>query len=804
MEIGSNFRSCLNFLNMKQEEIEVKDLQEVMPSYFAKIASRESKPISDHKEIERLIKYDECVKWQTITYRKRLALGKKFADEYKPQTQGIAFSTQFNGHGKELKDVERIRPELALDFDGIQNPLMLNSLIKKAIQLSPYVKCEYITISGQGFRIIVSYSMENLESFDPITAHNIMYKKATQYFETLLGIKADHQCSDVTRIAGLAHDEDAYFNKDAELVKFTKDDLILYYANQLKLEQEASKKRSYTRRSKTSTSKKSKTGWSQEPPTMQDVLEPIQKRLELQDHHFEPGHHNDYVLHFGKHCVLYGINKDDAIQKAIELFGGDYPETASVMKQCYKKQEFFGVWHFFREGETYPSSPTIRMIRQWLSTHYDFRLNLVTGRYEVRSLIEKDDNFLKWTYIDDNIENSIWSAMGMDGMNVTVNKLHAIINSNFSEPIDPLEEYLRSLPDWDGKHDYIGDLADRVTVKYLPSYFHTHDLFKYFFRKWFVSMVVAWVEPQVVNQTMLILVGKGGIYKTTLLNYLLPPALRAYYANDSTAAYSDKDFMEANSSKALVLLDEFSTALGKSLSAFKSCVTKLTFSIRRPYDKYRSELPHRASLCATSNDRAIISDTENRRFLPWIVESIVSPYEKPLDYTHLYAQAVALGKQVEADKKEGKRDGWVYWLTADDIRMLRVHNVLFMTDNYAEEQILRYYDIPTADTDKSFIHFRSNAEIAERIGGNPALRQNISNQNIGTVMGRLGFKSVHRRKGNGWLVIEKDGAQINNESLYSPSDDREEEETHDDHSEKNDDRSENSDHRDENCDHHDK
>ena len=150
----------------------------------------------------------------------------------------------------------------------------------------------------------------------------------------------------------------------------------------------------------------------------------------------------------------------------------------------------------------------------------------------------------------------------------------------------------------------------------LPDNEHTQSLFRYFFKKWLVAMVVAWVTLKVVNQMILIFVGKGGIFKTTFFHMLLPPQLRQYFLNDSTGAYTDKDFMEAFSSKALLCLDEFEMVFGKNLSAFKSNMTKVTFSIRRPYDKYRSEMPHRGSLCGTTNNQQFITDEENRRYCP--------------------------------------------------------------------------------------------------------------------------------------------------------------------------------------------
>lgn len=312
-------------------------------------------------------------------------------------------------------------------------------------------------------------------------------------------------------------------------------------------------------------------------------------------------------------------------------------------------------------------------------------------------------------------------------------------------------------------------LADRIRIIPHQGYHHDQATFKKYFCKWIVAMVVGWVTPEVVNQVMLILVGKGGIYKSTFFNYLLPPQLRDYYLNESAAIYTDKDFMEAFSCKILMCLDEFDTAFGKNLNAFKSNMTKLHFSIRRPYDRFRSDLDHRATVAGTTNNQQIITDPENRRYSPWIAESIVSPRDEPLDYVGIYSQCVALGKEVKERKMRGE-DGWVYWLTQEDIAEMQQHNLLFMVPNYAEEQIKRFYRVPTPDTSERFIKFRYTAEIVERICTNPVMRKNFEYQSIGSIMSRLGFPKAHRRKGNGWFVVEKEGAEINSEAFYSASD----------------------------------
>lgn len=124
------------------------------------------------------------------------------------------------------------------------------------------------------------------------------------------------------------------------------------------------------------------------------------------------------------------------------------------------------------------------------------------------------------------------------------------------------------------------------------------------------------------------------------------------------------------------------------------------------------------------NCQQFITDEENRRYSPWIVDSIESPIDYPIDYDHVYA----------------------------------------------EEQILKYYKVPLPDTPLEYIKFRYTSEILEKIGVNPALRQNLNSHNIGAVMSRLGFKKIHKEHGNGWAVIEKEGCEINSDAVIDPND----------------------------------
>ena len=104
---------------------------------------------------------------------------------------------------------------------------------------------------------------------------------------------------------------------------------------------------------------------------------------------------------------------------------------------------------------------------------YQIQHNMVTGRHEIMSRMAGNPKFLKWVNLDDNILNSIWVKMEEEGMNINMQKLISVIHSDFAVQCDPVEDYLRSLPPWDGKHDYIGELADRIRI--IPHQGYHHD-----------------------------------------------------------------------------------------------------------------------------------------------------------------------------------------------------------------------------------------------------------------------------------------------------------------------------------------
>ena len=737
-----------------------EEVEEVLPSFFWTIASSEGHQLINKDELVRIIKFDEMTKNHTELYRKQVPISKALADNTKLMMPGITASALMDGQGKQVANILKPTYWLAVDIDKIPDEKM-QEVIAKADK-DPYVMARYVTASGHGLRILARYKPFDDPEVTAVELFDVVVRKAMDYFSILLGVPADEKCCDITRMCGLAHDPTAYFCWNSKPFKLESKDIKRLYFKKSMAEK-------YERRSNRRRKPSQKmVSLAKHIPTIDEAAASIEKLLETWGKAFEPSRHNDYVYNFGLTCLKYDIDQKEATDYADQHFSAQYPKTVSVMNQAYKHQEQRGTWQFMRKGESYGKKPSMKMLKQWLSMRYEFHRNEVTGYYEVCSRDVIKGKFHHWTRMDDNIENSLWIEMEEDGLQTLLPRLHSLINSDFSEKYNPLLDYLTALPAWDGKTDYIQMLADRIHIADTDGAHHTQEDFRYFFKKWFVAMVVTWVTDTVVGQTILIFVGKGGLFKTTFFDKLLPKILHDYFINESTASYTDKDFMEAMASKALMCLDEFETAFGKNLSAFKSCVTKLFFSIRRPYDKYRTELPHRAAMCGTSNSVQIISEEENRRYSPWLIESIDSPIDHPIDYQHVYAQAVALGKEV-MERQRKHEDGWVFWLTTEDIEVMREHNKMFMISNYMEDQILRYYRVPGKDVEARYIKFRYSSEILERIGGCPALSRYIYQQNLASTLLRLGFERKRRSKGMGWFVIEKEVGEMNTDAIVSPS-----------------------------------
>ena len=276
-------------------------------------------------------------------------------------------------------------------------------------------------------------------------------------------------------------------------------------------------------------------------------------------------------------------------------------------------------------------------------------------------------------------------------------------------------------------------------------------LWRVCFKKWFVAMVASWMKDEVVNHQVLVLIGKQGIFKTTWLEHLIPPHLRAYACKLANSNDLNKDERLRIAEFGLISLDEIDSMNNRELNQLKSVITATDVNERAAYAYTKERRVRLASFCASGNRRDFLTDiTGNRRWLPFEVESIQNPFYTLLPYERMYAQAWALAQDPL----------FSYWFDLDEIEVLEEHNQHFRDESNEEQLLPILFDVPAEGRGE----FMTTAQISERLVTYGNIKKPMALGRLGVLMGSMGYRSVTR--GNrqarlrGWLVYQRDTDEI--------------------------------------------
>ena len=274
------------------------------------------------------------------------------------------------------------------------------------------------------------------------------------------------------------------------------------------------------------------------------------------------------------------------------------------------------------------------------------------------------------------------------------------------------------------------------------------------FKKWFVAMVASWMRDEVVNHQVLVLIGKQGIFKTTWLEHLIPPHLRAYACKLANSNELNKDERMRIAEFGLISLDEIDSMNNRELNQLKSIITATDVNERAAYAYTKERRVRLASFCASGNRRDFLTDiTGNRRWLPFEVESIQNPFHTQLPYERMYAEAWALANN----------EFFSYWFDLDEIEVLEQHNQHFRDESNEEQLLDVYFAVPAREATNT--KFLTTAEISERLIYYGNIKRPLSLSRLGVLLSQKGFLSI--RKGSpqrrGWIVYERDNEEVNAE-----------------------------------------
>jgi len=389
---------------------------------------------------------------------------------------------------------------------------------------------------------------------------------------------------------------------------------------------------------------------------------------------------------------------------------------------------------------------TVEDIKAFLGDRIYLRHNVVTGRTECR-VPERDwfgdDGTVvrEWQPISDRVVNSLWAELSK-AKTVRAQDIYRVMESDFVPDFNPFGHYLAHLPPWDGESDYILEMSVSVQVK---GGVEEQMRFYEYLKKWLVAMVAGWIDDSVVNNVILVLIGAQGGYKTTWFNYLLPPELKSYFYTKTNANRMGRDDLLTLSQYGLICCEELDTMRPAELNQLKAAVTMPSIDERAAYAHFHEHRQHIASFCGTGNNPQFLSDpTGNRRWLPFEVEHIDSPRDRPFNYAGIYAQAYALYQK-----------GFCYWFSAEEIQRLAAHNRQYETPRLEHELVQLYFRQPAgAETGV----FMSVGRAMQLVSAN--ISQKLSPVYLGRALGELGFRRVKYQGQRGYIVVVRTSEEI--------------------------------------------
>lgn len=693
----------------------------------------------------------------------------------KMETPLFAVACFFDG-GKGKENIKGLTGLSMVDFDHISpsGPLKEEELsaLRNKIAGDPHTVMCYTTISGNGLRIIFRYEQPQSKT-DGVGDHVFEQYKAAfyagnAYYEKLLGMKADMQCKNITRLSGIAHDPDVFFRDPDKAEAFTLDEVAVAASQHAKESKEEKQ--------------------MQRIQTYYDSL--VAPMLARKGYKFQPSCHNDYVMRVGYMLAERRFSKKVVVRWALRMFGADYSGTEQVINSCFASSSSRGR-DGGRAGKDNANTASVDEIKAFLDGRVRLRYNVITSRVECLLTGENTNNSLsglntnltndtnnslevntnptcpQWQPISDRIVNTLWSQMS-SVTRVNIQDVYRVIESDYVPAFNPFVEYLESLPEWhEGDHDYIADLAATVKIKgeqehieapeadsslfTLPSSLPSQEAdfslftFPYSLKKWLVGMVAGWISEDVVNNVILVFIGEQGAYKTTWFNYLLPPQLKQYFYTKTNANRMTRDDLLTLAQYGLVCCEELDTMRPAELNQLKAAVTMPSIDERAAYAHFHEHRKHIASFCGTGNNVSFLSDpTGNRRWLPFEVESIVSPRDHPFCYEGIYSQALALYKS-----------GFTFWFTKEEIQEQNRHNRKFETPRLEHELVDLYFRRPLEHENSMFM---TSSRVLQIIGS--GITQKLSATRIGMAFSELGFQRVRYHGIRGYLVMQRTAEEI--------------------------------------------
>ena len=233
----------------------------------------------------------------------------------------------------------------------------------------------------------------------------------------------------------------------------------------------------------------------------------------------------------------------------------------------------------------------------------------------------------------------LWMERVVEGK-VSISDIYTAVNTTADQQsFHPVKQYLEGLI-WDGT-----PRLDSLFIDYLGAEDSLYT--RAVARKSFTAAVARIMEPGCKYDTMCVLVGKQGRYKSTLLNLM-----GGAWFSDSLRTFEGREAEERLRGAWLIEISELQALDRSSVELVKSFLSKQSDRYRPAYGRMLREFPRQCVFFGSTNVADFLRDTTGgRRF--WPVDIDVLPRKKsvvddlPRERDQLWAEAVARYHQKE-------------------------------------------------------------------------------------------------------------------------------------------------------------
>lgn len=387
------------------------------------------------------------------------------------------------------------------------------------------------------------------------------------------------------------------------------------------------------------------------------------------------------------------------------------------------------------------SGDRVKLVKEFLEENYEIKINVFDPDKSYIECKIKDMHRLSPTFNDISLH---METVGIRGCDTILKKI--IASPNHVTVFNPIVDYVDALKGkWKGE-SHIDVFCNHIKVREFgdkPEGFYQERL-KRLLKKWLAAHIANVYGLHPNDAVLSLLHADEGIGKSTLVESLVPPAMKSYYQkSDKDPRYFD--ITKAFASNFIVNFDDNVGLTKSNAESIKSTLSSKEFQL----NKFLSQTaPRMASGVMTSNKTGemggfLLPELGTRRWAIVELDTIDHDYSDKVNIDQLWAEAYVLFETADFNYK---------W-DMNDFNEFADFNMRYMTETNARKLIREFYRVPEAIDTEENITWKQPIEILRELRDARKLTSangnNVSEVTIGFALKSLNFERSAVRTADG-------------------------------------------------------